>query len=152
MEKTKSINDFYNLSIEFSKYIQEQVISESSIDKLMVYLMRLYVAAIELPNMEVETKSNDDSQLCPTLSFSEDFETFYWSIFDPFNNNPEEEVVCMNLFDDLTTVLDTLQSGISEYEAGRIGNAVFDWKFEFEGHTGTHIVNALKALHAIKLK
>ena len=152
MEKTKSINDFYNLSIEFSKYIQEQVISESSIDKLMVYLMRLYVAANELPNMEAETESSDDSKFCPTLSFSEGFETLYWSIFDPFNNNPEDEVVCMSLFDDLKTVLDNLQSGISEYEVGKIGNAVFNWKFEFEGHTGTHIVNALKALNAIKSK
>ena len=67
----KRINDFYNLSIEFSKYIQEQVISESSVDKLMIYLMRLYVAANELPNMEAETESNDDSEFCPTLSFSE---------------------------------------------------------------------------------
>ena len=148
----KRINDFYNLSIEFSKYIQEQVISESSIDKLMIYLMRLYVAANELPNMEAETESSDDIRFFPTLSFSEGFETLYWSIFDPFNNNPEDEVVCMSLFADLKTVLDNLQSGVSEYEACRIGNAVFNWKFEFEGHTGTHIVNALKALHAIKVK
>ena len=63
----KRINDFYNLSIEFSKYIQEQVISESSIDKLMIYLMRLYVAANELPNMEAETESSDDSKLFPFL-------------------------------------------------------------------------------------
>ncbi len=57
----KRINDFYNLSIEFSKYIEEQVIAEAAIDKLMIYLMRLYVAANELPNMEAETESSDDS-------------------------------------------------------------------------------------------
>lgn len=114
--------------------------------------MHLYIAAFELPNMEVETESDDDSKFSPTLSFSEGFETLYWSVFDPFNNNPEDEVVCMSLYDDLTAVLEELQNGISEYEAGRIGNAVFDWKLGYEVHAGTHTVNALKALHAIKSK
>ena len=150
--KYDRINEFYDLSAEFSKYIQEQVISESSVDKLITYLMRLYVAAFELPDMETETESDDESISSPVPSFSEGFDTLYWSVFDPFKNDPEDEVVCMSLYDDLRSVLEDLQSGISEYEAGRIGNAVFNWKFRYELHTGNHTVNALKALHAIRTK
>ena len=48
-----------------------------------------------------------------------------------------------------------LHNGISEYEAGRIGNAgnaVFNWKFGYEIHVENHTVNALKALHVIRTK
>lgn len=114
--------------------------------------MRLYVAAFELPDLETETESADENRSNYTISCSEGFETLYWAVFDPFNNNPEKEVVCMSLYDDLRSILEELQDEISEYEARRIGNAVFNWKFGYEIHVGAHTVNALKALHVIRTK
>ncbi len=77
------------------------------------------------------------------------FHKCYWEVFDPFE---QDEPVCCDLIDDLTDIVNDLQYGILEYETGKIGNAVFEWKLSFDSHWGQHLVDALRVLHAIRTR
>ena len=49
-----------------------------------------------------------------------------------------------------TIITIDLRRGMKEYESGRYGNAIFEWKLLFNNHWGQHIVDALRALHTVR--
>ena len=61
MEK---IDSFYRMGTEFCDYFKENVITDESIDYLISSLMKLYVAALELPRMDTETVKVHNTQKC----------------------------------------------------------------------------------------
>ena len=74
----------------------------------------------------------------------------HWQVFDPFDNEEEDKVVCGMIFDDLNDIYRDLREGLDEYEIGEIGDAVFDWKDGARGHWGDHAVSLIKALHWLR--
>ncbi|MBP3730640.1 MAG: DUF5063 domain-containing protein [Mailhella sp.] len=78
---------------------------------------------------------------------SKDLETYYWLNYDPFAEN---DLVCGDLYDDLMDIARDLQSGIEEYETGRRGNAVWEWRIRLDSHLGQHSVDAMRVLHALR--
>lgn len=115
----------------------------ATVDRLLETLMKLYVAALNLPEMEPETveRSTEPSSAPVLVRIKEGIPSGYWEIYDPFK---DEEPVCGSLYDDLSDIITDLQSGCEEFEAGRIGNAVFEWRFGLDNHWGHHAVDLIK--------
>ena len=146
-----TVESFYNNAKEFCAYIIETEISMHSIDHLIELLMSLYIAALNLPDMEPETVKQSDGDFLPLVEvrIEEGLRSWYWEIFDPFE---DEEPVCGSFVDDLSDIIRDIQEGIKEYEAGRIGNAVFEWQFGLDYHWGHHAVDLIRALHCLRIK
>ena len=145
------IKDFYKLADSYCHNISAKDITINDISMLMELLMKLYISATDLPETDMETI--DSTELFEAdriqITFDAQIPTWYWEVFDPF---VQEDAVCSNLADDLSEIAAELQNGMREFEAGRIGNAVFEWKFGLNNHWGNHAVDALRALHAIRIR
>jgi len=141
--------EFYEQADEYCRFIAENVIAADTVPSLMELLMTLYISAMNLPETEPETiaASSSDISECVTIRFTEQILTTYWEIFDPYT---DEDPVCGDLIDDLSDIAADLRDGMKEYEAGRFGNAIFEWKFGLNSHWGQHVVDALRALHAVR--
>ena len=149
--KPDKIDSFCNLAEDYCSYIGNNEISIDTVEKLMELLMKLYIAAMDLPNLEPNTieepLSAEDNNF--KIQINEQIEPFYWEVFDPYIL---EEPVCGHLEDDLSGIAEDLLCGIKEYEAGRYCNAVFEWRLGLYSHWGNHVVNALRALHSIRAR
>lgn len=145
------IKDFYKLADSYCHNISAKDITINDISMLMELLMKLYISAADLPETDMETI--DSTELFEAdriqITFDAQIPTWYWEVFDSF---VQEDAVCSNLADDLSEIAAELQNGMREFEAGRIGNAVFEWKFGLNNHWGNHAVDALRALHAIRIR
>ena len=149
MSKDK-VAEFYELAEEYCRFIAENEITADLIPSLIKLLMTLYMSAMVLPEAEPETiESSLDNSEDVSIRFSDQISTTYWEMFDPY---VDKEPVCGDLADDLSDIASDLGNGMKEYEAGRFGNAVFEWKIGFNAHWGQHIVDALRALHAVRTR
>ena len=144
------IESFYRIAEEYCNFISDTKISIDSVPSLIELIMRLYISALNLPEIEPETEDALPSISSEPLQihFSQQISPDYWEIFNP--RTLEEPVYC-NLLDDLSDIASDLQKGMVEYQSGRIGNAVFEWRFGLNSHWGNHAVDALRALHAIRM-
>ena len=142
------VKEFYEQADEYCRFISENVITADTVPYVMELLMQLYISAMNLPATEPETiASLSDISEAVAIRFSDQIPTTYWEIFDP---HADKDTVCGDLIDDLSDIAADLKAGMKEYEAGRFGNAVFEWKFGLNNHWGQHIVDALRALHAAR--
>jgi hypothetical protein len=53
-----------------------------------------------------------------------------------------------SLAGDLSEIWADLREGLSLYDHGHVVEAVWEWRFGFEHHWGTHLVAAQRAIHA----
>nr|WP_072514650.1 DUF5063 domain-containing protein [Ndongobacter massiliensis] len=141
---------FYERADEYCCFIAKNVVTVETVPSLIEILVMLYIAAMNLPEAEPETikRSSNLFRDIP-ISFHEQIPTTYRELFDPYS---DEESVCGDLFDDLSDIASDLQAGMKEYEAGKFGNAIFEWKCGWNGHWGQHVVDALRALHSIRIR
>lgn len=140
-------HSIYCLSMRFCDAVNTKEVSAENAEEWLALLMELYVGAMRLPEIEpdddsISRKKNAIPQ--PVIKCRSD----YWEVFDPFEF---EEPVCGDLRDDLQDIYDDLRTGIREYEAGRKNNAIWDWKFGVDNHWGQHAVDAIRALHSIRV-
>ena len=145
------IQEFYDLANAYCCFISENELTVDGIPFLMEQLMKLYILAMSLPEPvskegPLRTTSYKDRS---TIRINKQIPRFYWEVFDPF---VQEDAVCGDIADDLSDIAADLLSGMREFEAGRIGNAVFEWRFGLNNHWGSHTVDVLRALHAIRIR
>lgn len=145
------IKEFYQLADTYFRFISGKMMTIDDVSALMELLMKLYILAVDLPETAPETTDSAPSGETDAVSitFSEQIPQFYWEVFDPF---VPEDAVCGNIVEDLSEIAADLQIGMKEFEAGRIGNAVFEWKFGLHRHWGGHTVDVLRAFHAIRTR
>ena len=144
------VKEFYEQADEYCRFIAENVIAEDTVSSVMKLLMTLYISAINLPEAEPETTASASSiPETVTVRFDEQIPTTYWETFNPYI---DEDPVCGDLIDDLSDIASDLRGGMKEYESGRYGNAIFEWKLLFNIHWGQHIVDALRALHTLRTR
>ena len=134
---------------EFCNYFKENEITDESIDYLITSLMKIYIAALELPLMDPETDEVPDTTQKCSIKINRKLKTTYWEVFDPWE---QESPICGDLYDDFSDIVKDLQRGIEEYDKGRIGNAVFEWRFGVTTHWGDHTVNTIRALHWLRYR
>jgi hypothetical protein len=70
---------------------------------------------------------------------------FYREVFDPYEPVTEAEVTG-SLADDLADIYRDLRAGLRKWERGESGEALWEWRFHFEGHWSEHLTGALRAL------
>ena len=121
--------------------------ADASLDYLIEIIMKLYVAALHLPNSETDTVEQNDNAMPAEIRISSQVPSTYWEVYDPFEDT---EVICGSLYDDLSDIIRDIEKGINEYDAGRIGNAVFEWRFGLNNHWGKHAVDMIRAIHALR--
>jgi hypothetical protein len=115
------------------------------LQSLSELLARLYIAAINLPDVEPTDREFDVPTQKPHMSF--DDVDGYWEVFDPYE---AEQPLMASLTDDITDIYSDLKKGLLMYERGAdddIADAVWHWKCQFEMHWGFHLVDALRAMH-----
>lgn len=111
-------------------------------------LPRIYSAGIDLPNFEPEEEGGERSvraSVAKLRSLLGEYDS-YWEIFDPYEDEPP---VCGSLSDDLSDIYQDLVRPLMEFEEGRVRTAVWDWKFNINGHAGDHLVDAMRAIHRL---
>lgn len=69
---------------------------------------------------------------------------FYHWVSDPIS---DEDTGGTSLADDLSDIYVDLKRSLLEYDSGDKTNAIWQWKFDLRGHTGQHIVSALRPIH-----
>ncbi len=146
-----AIKAFYNLANAYCCFILENELTIDCIPSLMEQLMKLYISAMNLPDAESEERSHYTGSYKDrsSIRINDQLPQFYWEVFDPF---VQEDSVCGDIAEDLSDIAVDLQSGIREFEAGRMGNAVFEWKFGLNSHWGNHTIDVLRALHALRTR
>lgn len=145
----QQIEHFYAKATAFCKYISETTISESSAESLLVPIMELYVAGVKLPDMKHDTGDPVKNMSNLHVNADENLFPYYWEIFDHWE---ESLPVCGHLIDDLEEIARNMMNGIKEYELGKFGNAVFTWKFGLNNIWGKNATDAIRALHALRVK
>ena len=73
---------------------------------------------------------------------------FYWQIFDPLQDPPEQPVGGHTTDDIGDIYLDIGHSGLALFDAGKKDEAGWEWGFNFRIHWGKHATGALTAFHA----
>ena len=73
----------------------------------------------------------------------------YWTTMD-VQAAEEPEVVNLPIADDLADIWRDLRGGLDlEAIGGDIADVVWEWRFNYETHWGSHAVEALRAVHAV---
>ena len=145
----QQIDTFYAKATAFCNFLAETTIAESSAESLLVFIMELYVAGVQLPDMQPDTGDPVKNVTYLHINADKNLFHYYWEIFDPWE---ESSPVCGNLIDDLEEIARNLMNGIKEYESGKFGNAVFTWKFGLNSMWGKNATDAIRALHALRVK
>lgn len=124
------------------------------VSRCSILLPRLYVGAQLLPRVEppdgVESHefAGDVRGAFPTPQIATLLGKLdlYKEVFDPLD---DEEIVLSRLSNDLGEIYWDLKSPLVDFDSGdpvRRVLAVWDWRFEFQSHTGRHIVDALRPI------
>ena len=142
------VQEYYQLVKRYCSFVEGLVISRDHIDELMSILLQLYEKAFYLPDLDVKNVSVERSK--GILPLKMEIPDSFWQVFDPFDNEAEENLICGMISDDLNDIYIDLMEGAAEYEIGETGNAVFDWKNGASGHWGDHAVGLIKALHWLR--
>lgn len=121
---------------------------------IVEHLAALVTLAVRLPDVEPssEVPAVEGVEVAGTAAIATRLlqalgpRDIYWEVYDP---RVEEAHVAGSLSDDLADVHRDLRRGLAEFDAGRIDDAVWEWRFSFEVHWGLHAVDAMRVLHRL---
>jgi hypothetical protein len=165
-----ALEAFAPLARAFCQHLDDlsALVPEAFLGSAHVLLPQLYAAALALPPTGVlfdpgTDEEDDDAPLAhePDLDRGSHEEwtarfhvlqgligdhDFYREIFDPYAPHSDTEVMG-SLADDLLDIYRDLRSGLRKWDRGETGEALWEWRFNFEIHWGEHVTGALRALH-----
>lgn len=139
---------FVGAARRYCDFIQEGGVASlhERLSLARVMLLELYIGAVALPKGD-EPEAIDESGPVPqapsTWTAFEQFE-HYWEIFDPYAG---DEPVTGSLTEDLLDVYLDVCRGLSLWDSAQENAAIWEWRFSFDTHWGTHAIDALWALH-----
>lgn len=125
---------------------------ERATREALVQLMRLYLAALDLPPAWSEELTDqpqlesigteewrDVASACNRFPLA-----VYAEVFDPFADPPQDPVAGL-IPDDISDIYRDVVTGLRAYRAGRRSQALWQWAFNFRHHWGEHVTSALRA-------
>ncbi len=136
---------------------------EAQLDQIHRLLPQAYSAALELPDPSVLFDDEDDSTahepdeartliaLPPGLTQLAEFlglRRFYREVFDPYAE-PTDGEVTGDIIDDLGDIYRDLEQGLVHWRNGKHGEALWEWRFNFQIHWAEHATSALRAIFAL---
>ncbi|RZJ93214.1 MAG: DUF5063 domain-containing protein [Hymenobacter sp.] len=154
---TEKFWDFISIACQYCLLIESRqpVVSEEFIKEIQKSLLGLYSAALLLDWVDLQTNVEPEVRQInlPLIlrAIEEKLATYryYWSVFNPTDMN-DTEPSCDDLHDDLGDIYKDLKYSLLVFDlqtADSQETAVFEFKFDFENHWGSHCINALRALH-----
>ena len=130
-------------------------------------LPQLYTAALALPETGVlfaKSSPDDDSGTSPSgepldtegrAALHHSLSTLigpehdlYREVFNPYDPATEPEVVGL-LSDDIADIYHDLRRGLEHWHRRETGEALWEWRFNFEHHWSEHATGALRAISAL---
>jgi hypothetical protein len=154
MDYQANISRFVATANEFCAWVEGTPGSNEVFDSIRL-VSRLHADAVMLPSVDDEHLPKDDDMPEPSparkQAAAERFRTFpfqyYWEIFTPISEKPEEPV-CGDIADDFFDIYHDVKLGLLAYDLGREPQAVWHWRFTWGIHWGEHATSALRALHS----
>jgi len=136
---------------------------EAQLDLLHRLLPRAYSAALQLPDASVSFEDHDSPaerdagathtetgppQGLDQLASFLGVRRFYREVFDPYAESSDGEVTG-DIIDDFGDIYWDLQRGLVQWHSGMAGEALWEWRFNFQIHWGEHATSALRAMFAL---
>lgn len=155
MDYSTEITEFAGVAREYCRWCEEPRGSDPrQLHRQVIRLLaRLYAAALELPDVDLEDEDETDAPDLPNgasekilRSFKDLPFQYYREIFDPVVDKKDDAVVG-DLADDLTDIYIDLKCGLALLDRGAEPGAVFAWRCSFGFHWGRHVTSAMRALH-----
>lgn len=120
-------------------------------------LATLYTKTFELPKEddEVDNEIQEEFDTANSIGLSSFYTNLkdYFGAYDDFKcfYNPYEDPkpVTALLSECLNDIYRDLSGGMKLYNSQRYEDAVWEWKFSFQIHWGTHLTEALHAIHSL---
>ena len=126
---------------------------ETGAREALTRVLRLYGAALELPPPWSEGPNTDEPERVDhsewqavAAAVSRLPLNYYGELSDPLPVPPGQPGIG-SLVDDLADIYRDVVTGLRLYDAGRNGEAVWQWAFNFRVHWGDHATGAIRALH-----
>lgn len=155
MAADSSVAGFSAIAKTYVALIDRADDRNSLVAELAFVLPSLYATAARLPNVAPETGEGpvaesrfEDWQLIRgRLDRLFGDSDLYWAI-DP-SGRPEQEPVAGSLSDDLADIYLDVNEGLSLLAAGGSQiDAVWEWRFSFWSHWGSHTADAIRVIHS----
>lgn len=168
-----ALASFALLAVRFCSLVEdrESHSAESFLSGIHPLLAQLYAAGLGLPSTDVQfgeelyDAGNEVSDFPPepdpdgmpheewhplfdALTAKLGERCFYREVHDPYDP-PEQSEVTGSLADDLVDIYRDLRTGLRKWQRGESGDALWEWRFNFEAHWGQHVVDALRAIHSL---
>ena len=136
---------------------------EAQLGKIHRLLPLAYSAALQLPDTSVLFNTHDDSadqepnaarlafpppQGLDQLATFLGMRRFYREVFDPYAE-PADGEVAGDIIGDLADIYCDLQRGLVHWRSGTSGEALWEWRFNFQAHWAEHATSALRAIFAL---
>ncbi len=134
---------------------------EAWLESVLRALAALYSAALGLPEPIVE--SNYDAPEGFHMQYDEWLThwnrlgeilgnaRYHWAYCDPTEpSTSSQEPIIHDLADDLADIYGDVRSGLRVWDTiveGFVPAVIWQWRFSFQNHWGSHAVSALRALH-----
>lgn len=113
-------------------------------------LAGLLASVHDLPEVSPDSAdvATTERSMSPTVARLLSGISVYRTVFDPTELD-DDEIVVGSLVDDLGDVYRDLAEGLTEWNGGRLNDAIWTWKFGYGTHWGRHATDALKTIWAL---
>lgn len=158
--ESDQIQQFLSQANHFCDLIESEKDDEpiKFLNEIQKVLLKLYVHANELPEIELEENENFQNDLSQQsikkINISDRIGKYgiYWEMHDPIFPK-DKKPVCGSLMDDLGDIYGDIKRNLlilNLKNDNALEEALWDLKFSFETHWGHHLIDTLRALHYLK--
>ena len=145
------INQFLKEVRRYCSLIEDahKISLEEFLVQLSIILPLIYSYGKELPILKVKNEGINDRKI---YDYSKEIadklgnKNIYNEVFDPLT---DKKPIKTTLSDDLADIYRGLKGPLTEYENDNNEDTIWEWKFEIQGHTGDHLVDALRVIHRL---
>jgi hypothetical protein len=156
----EAVTTFAQTAQRFRTFIDQRppLNLEQFVQRCVPLLAQLYMDALQLPDLDPCEDFDDNvfqrNQLphqAAAISGLFGQYNFYNLVIDPFH---DDDAAGTMISDDLDDIYRDVAEGLGYYDLGTdcaIREAVFTWKSLFQSHWGSHLTQALNALHTLMI-
>jgi hypothetical protein len=162
--ESKEIVEFIEACKEYCETIEnyKNFTIKDFLFTLQKNLVNYYLKGFNLPNCAGSDGNTEISQELTEKDVTKffklygDISTFlgkddiYWSNLDPYPENNDIETISNSLSNDLCEIYEDIKYNLIAYQKGTLydkQDLIWDWKFNWKGHTGDHWTFAVRAIH-----
>ena len=156
--RTSELSDFLDAARSYCSFIETNKTENPKEFLLSVqqYLLSLYSNVTKLPIIDSKYDSinqfdfydTENKDIISLINDRIDY-PYYWHNFDPTDED-EMENVGGDLVDDLENIYNDIKRALLLFDSDTIeakGNAIWQFKFDFDQHWGNHCADSLYAIH-----